>query len=127
MEELPIKKSYEIEENIDVVTKTQFMNTFTKDLKSRVDMRKPVAISIGLFFLFQNIVVFALLGIGFFLKTDYDLRAVIAIVIPATVGTTAFALKEVVKLLFKDIQYQDYYDKIINHQLQESVESSSSN
>lgn len=86
-----------------------FYNTLISDVQTRLKMRIPVAVIVGLFFLFQNIAVFALLGFGLFAKTEYDLRGVLALVIPTTIGTTAYAVKEIVQLLFKDVAYQDYF------------------
>jgi hypothetical protein len=83
-----------------------------KDLDWRILNRGKVWKFTSIFFAIQNLIVFGIVGASFVFKPAFDLTTVFSIIIPVSLGTTAYAIKEVTKFLFNEVDYTQYLDRI---------------
>ncbi len=91
--------------------KEEVKQRFLNDLDWRISHRPKIWRFTAIFFTIQNIITFAIVILSFFIKPSFDLTTVLSIIIPVSLGTTAYTLKEVTKYLFKEVNYSEYLIK----------------
>ncbi len=90
----------------------EIKNRLLNDLDWRIENRGKVWKFTAFFFAIQNLIVFGLVGASFTFKPNFDLTTVFSIVIPVSLGATAYTIKEVTKFLFNEVDYNQYLEQI---------------
>lgn len=76
-----------------------------EDILWRVVARKKVGWTLIWLLIIQNLVVFGLVAWAFYTGQLQDLQIIFGVLIPATLGETAYMVKTIVSWLFTDIEY----------------------
>lgn len=79
-----------------------------KDFKWRIKNRKSLTCALLNLLFIQNILIFGLLFYSAFRGQLKDLELLFSIIVPATLGETAFMVQIIVKFLFSEINYRDH-------------------
>jgi hypothetical protein len=87
--------------------KTELYKIQRKDYEWKVAARKIYGRILIALLILQNIAVFTLVFWAFISGKLGDLQTVFSILVPATLGETAFMVKTIIEWLFKDINYPE--------------------
>jgi hypothetical protein len=84
-----------------------FFEIRQKDYDWKLTARKTYGKILLILLILQNIAVFGLVFWAFISGKMKDLQLIFSILVPATLGETAFMVKTIVEWLFKDINYPE--------------------